>query len=82
MEKDWCVYLLECMDGSFYTGVTNDIEKRMVAHQNGKGSKYVFARGFKRLLASRKCSDKSEACKQEYLVKQLSRDEKVLWFKN
>ena len=42
IKKDWYVYLLECMDGSFYTGVTNNIDARMNAHSIGKGSKYVY----------------------------------------
>ena len=49
-DKIWCVYILECMDGSLYTGVTNDVEKRMMAHSNGNGSKYVKRKGFGRLL--------------------------------
>ena len=79
-EKEWFVYLLECKDGSFYTGVTNDLEKRMKAHALGKGSKYVYRRGFRQILASRKCLSRSEACKFEYEVKQLPREEKREWF--
>ena len=80
MEKKWFVYLLECQDGSFYTGVTNDIEARMKAHATGKGSKYVYKKGFKELLRTKECKDKSEACKCEYEIKQLSRKEKLGWF--
>ena len=50
MEKQWYVYILECQDGSFYTGVTNDVDVRMNAHATGKGSKYVYKKGFKKLL--------------------------------
>jgi len=47
MKKQWYVYILECEDGSFYTGVTNDVDKRMKAHADGKrGSKYVYNKGF------------------------------------
>ncbi|NCO18039.1 hypothetical protein AUJ61_03270 [Candidatus Pacearchaeota archaeon CG1_02_30_18] len=80
MEKKWFVYLLECQDGSFYTGVTNDVEARMKAHATGKGSKYVYKKGFKELLRTKECKDKSEACKCEYEIKQLSRKEKLGWF--
>ncbi|HIH52276.1 hypothetical protein COT60_01285 [Candidatus Pacearchaeota archaeon CG09_land_8_20_14_0_10_30_9] len=80
MEKKWFVYLLECQDGSFYTGVTNDVEARMKAHATGKGSKYVYKKGFKELLRTKECKDKSEACKCEYEIKQLSRKEKIGWF--
>lgn len=79
--KEWFVYLLECKDGSFYTGVTNDLDKRMKTHATGKGSKYVYRKGFKQLLASKPCIDKSEACKFEYQIKQLPRNEKLGWFK-
>ncbi|PIN71796.1 endonuclease [Candidatus Pacearchaeota archaeon CG11_big_fil_rev_8_21_14_0_20_30_13] len=80
MEKKGFVYLLECQDGSFYTGVTNDVEARMKAHATGKGSKYVYKKGFKELLRTKECKDKSEACKCEYEIKQLSRKEKLGWF--
>ena len=79
-KKDWYVYLLECMDGSFYTGVTNDVDARMEAHAMGKGSKYVYSKGFRELLRVQKCKDKSEACKYEYQIKQLSKNEKLDWF--
>jgi len=42
MKKQWYVYILECQDGSFYTGVTNNLDARMNAHATGKGSKYVY----------------------------------------
>ncbi|MEK6894788.1 MAG: GIY-YIG nuclease family protein [Nanoarchaeota archaeon] len=80
MEKKWIVYLVECLNGSFYTGVTNDVEKRMKAHSSGKGSKYVRASGFSRLVSTKNFSNKSEAMKAEYYVKQLSRDEKLNYF--
>lgn len=80
MEKQWCVYILECRDGSFYTGVTNDVSARMKAHAEGKGSKYVCRKGFKKLLGIKTCKDKSEACKCEYSIKQLHRNKKLEWF--
>ena len=80
MEKQWHVYILECCDGSYYTGVTNDIEKRMKTHAQGKGSKYVYKKGFKELLYSKECKNKSEACKCEYEIKQLPRNKKLNWF--
>tara|TARA_B100000315_G_C14360364_1_gene488171 strand:+ start:494 stop:748 length:255 start_codon:yes stop_codon:yes gene_type:complete len=76
-EVSWYVYLLECQDGSVYTGVTNDLDARMLKHQQGKGSKYVASKGFKKLLSSIPAKDKSEACKMEYQIKQLSRKEKL-----
>jgi putative endonuclease len=78
--KNWYVYILECLDGSYYTGVTNDIDARMKAHAEGKGSKYVYKKGFKGLLQAKACKDKSEACKCEYAIKKLPRGEKLSWF--
>ena len=80
MKKQWVVYILECQDGSFYTGVTNDIDKRMKAHTEGKGSKYVYKNGFKKLLRTKQCKNKSEACKYEYEIKQLLKKHKLDWF--
>jgi putative endonuclease len=81
-KKSWFVYILECCDGSFYTGVTNDLDKRMCAHMNGKGSKYVHQKGFRKLLFSKKCGDRSDACKAEYQIKQLPRNKKLGWFED
>ena len=69
------------MDGSFYTGITNDVDARMNAHVTGKGSKYVYKKGFKQLLFAKPCKNKSEACKFEYEIKQLPRNKKLNWFK-
>jgi len=78
--KQWFVYILECGDGSYYTGVTNDIDVRMRAHAGGKGSKYVYKKGFRRLLKAKQCKNKSDACKCEYAIKKLPRNEKLDWF--
>lgn len=78
--KYWHVYILECCDGSFYTGVTNDIDARMKAHATGKGSKYVYQKGFKELLKTKECKNKSDACKYEYAIKQLPKNMKLSWF--
>ena len=80
MKKQWYVYVLECQDGSFYTGVTNDVDARMKAHAESKGSKYVYKKGFKQLLKVKQCKDKSDACKCEYTIKKLPRGEKLEWF--
>ncbi len=78
--KDWFVYILECMDESLYTGITNDLDKRMKAHDNGTGSKYVRRKGFLQLLHAIKVADKSEAAKLEYKIKQLQRNDKIAFF--
>ncbi len=78
--KKWYVYILECGDGSFYCGVTNDVDARMKAHAEGKGSKYVYRKGFKKLLKAKSCESRSDACKCECAIKQLPRGEKLRWF--
>lgn len=81
MDKQWMVYILECKDGSYYTGITNDIDKRMEAHACGKGSKYVRKKGFSHLIATKDCLDKSDAAKAEYYIKRLPRNQKIDWFR-
>ena len=81
-KEEWSVYLLECLDGSYYTGITNDLKKRMATHKSGKGSKYVLSHGFGQLIASKKYPNQSEALKAEYAVKQLSRNNKLAFFIN
>ncbi len=80
MAGDWYVYILECMDDSLYTGITNNIEKRMEAHKSGKGAKYVRNKKFNRLLHVIAAESKSEALKLEYRIKQLERNDKITFF--
>jgi len=54
----------------------------MVAHSQGKGSKYVRKKGFKKLIAVNFCISKSEVCKREYFIKRLPRNEKLEWFRH
>ncbi|MFH0808458.1 MAG: GIY-YIG nuclease family protein [archaeon] len=81
-EKPWFVYILECQDGSFYTGVTNDLDKRMKTHAEGKGSKYVRHKKFKCLLRSKECLSRSDAQKAECHIKTLQKYDKLDWFRN
>jgi putative endonuclease len=80
-KKPWFVYILECKDGSFYCGITNDLEKRMDSHAKGNGSKYVRRKGFKELLKSKECLNRSDASKAEAHIKKLQKYEKLDWFK-
>jgi putative endonuclease len=76
--KHWFVYILKCFDGTLYTGITNDIEKRLYQHNNSKrGAKYTRSRRPVKLLKSFLFTSKSEALKKEYRIKQLSREEKL-----
>lgn len=76
MEKTWRLYILLCGDGSLYTGITTDVEKRLEQHRCGKGAKYTRGRGPLELLYSEECGDHSLALKRELQVKALSREEK------
>lgn len=73
----WFVYILECGDGSFYTGITNDLHARITAHENGQGAKYTRGRGPLILRYSEECETRSTASKREYAIKQMRRGEKV-----
>lgn len=70
------VYILECRDGSLYTGWTNNIEKRLKAHNNGTASKYTRARLPVVLKYFEEQLDKSSAVKREYEIKRMSRSQK------
>lgn len=68
----WFVYLIECVDGSVYTGIAVDVAKRYALHAAGKGARYTRSRPPARLLASFEYPDRSGALKAEYRIKQLS----------
>jgi putative endonuclease len=73
----WYVYLLECSDGSLYCGITNNLEKRIEAHNNKKGAKYTKSRLPVKLRIYWEYQTKSDSLKFEYKIKQLSRKEKL-----
>lgn len=74
--KPWFVYLVECEDGSLYTGVAVDVERRYAEHLAGKGARYTRSHPPRRLLARFEHPDRSSALKAEYVIKQLSAAEK------
>lgn len=71
-------YILRCADGSLYTGWTNDLEKRLEAHQSGKGSKYTRSRLPLELVYCEVCESKEAAMRREWQIKQLPRAKKLL----
>lgn len=75
------VYILRCCDDSLYTGWTNNLEKRVKAHSNGKGAKYTKARLPVELVYFEEFEDKIEAMRREYAIKKLTRKEKLLLIK-
>lgn len=78
MEKaEHYFYVLECADGSYYAGYTNDLEKRLEAHNAGKGAKYTRAKGPVEMIYHESFSTKTAAMKAEYAFKQLSKAKKI-----
>ncbi|WP_195924541.1 GIY-YIG nuclease family protein [Sarcina ventriculi] len=70
-------YILECSDGSFYTGWTNDLEKRINCHNKGKGAKYTRGRLPLKLVYFEEFIEKRDAQKREYVIKHLTRNDKL-----
>lgn len=74
--KSWFVYLIECQDGSIYTGITVDVEARYLAHAKGTGAKYTRSHPPKALLGVVEYANRSDASKAESKIKRLSAKEK------
>jgi putative endonuclease len=69
-------YILECADGTYYSGVTNDLDKRSALHNSGKGSVYVRSHGGGRVVYSEKYKNRGEALRREIEVKKWPRRKK------
>lgn len=80
--KKWFVYIIECSDNTYYTGISTDIDKRIKTHNNGKGAKYTKYKLPLKLLYSKEFKNKSEASKEEYRIKQLTKNEKKILIYN
>ena len=72
VSREWFVYLIECVDGSIYTGIAVDVQTRFDAHCAGKGARYTRAHPPLRLLVSVAHPDRSSALQMEYRIKQLT----------
>ena len=70
-------YIVKCSDGSFYTGWTNNLEKRIASHNTGKGAKYTKSRCPVELVYFEEFETKTEAMRREYEIKQLKREKKI-----
>lgn len=77
MEPVWHLYILRCKDGTLYTGITTDVDRRFEAHQCGKGAKYTRGRGPLELVYREECGTHSQALKRELEVKALPREKKL-----
>jgi putative endonuclease len=76
-KKEWVVYLVRCADESLYCGITNDIEKRLVAHNSGKGAKYTKSRMPVDVAGVSSKMSKSEALKLERHIKRVPAGKKI-----
>lgn len=76
-DAPWIVYILRCADDTLYTGITNDLPKRLAMHSSGKGAKYVRGRTPFTLAYQETHLSKSAALKKELFIKSLSREAKL-----
>jgi putative endonuclease len=75
--SSWVVYILKCSDNTYYTGITNNINRRITQHEANKGAKYTKGRGPFSLVYQDKCKNRSEASQKEFAIKKLALHEKI-----
>jgi len=75
-DNKWAIYILECADNTYYTGITTDMEKRLIAHNSGKGAKYTAGRLPVKTVYQKDNLSESQARKEEFRIKKLSRFDK------
>jgi putative endonuclease len=75
----WHLYLIECSNGAYYAGITNDLEARYAAHANGSGAKYTKANPPLRLIGSKPYPDRSSASRAEWEIRQLPKAKKLAY---
>ena len=75
---NWIVYMVKCNDNSIYTGISNDLKKRLNAHAKGNGSKYIRTRLPFKLVYIEECQSRSNALKREIEIKKLTKKKKEL----
>lgn len=76
-KQKWTVYILRCADGTLYTGITTDLERRLQKHGRGTGAKYTRGRGPYEVVFSKNHGSRSNALKMEAKIKSLSKQEKI-----
>lgn len=74
--EKWFLYILRCVDGSLYTGITNDLDRRVKMHGDGKGAKYTRSRRPVTIVYSENCKGRTAAMVRECAVKALPRSKK------
>lgn len=75
--SSWFVYMVQCNDGTLYTGCTNDLEARLEIHNSQNGAKYTRGRTPVKLVYQESCQNRSQAQQREHQIKQLTREEKL-----
>jgi putative endonuclease len=78
----WFVYIIKCVDGSLYTGSTNNLEKRFEKHKTGKASKYTRSHKPEKIVFFKKYTSKIVALRKEREIKKLTRKEKLIFLQN
>ena len=73
----WSVYILLCSDSSFYTGITNDLNRRLLQHEKGDGARYTKGRGPFKVIYKALFNNQSEALKEERRIKKLPKSSKI-----
>lgn len=81
-QPNWWVYILQCGDGTLYTGIATDVEERLAKHQAGKGAKYTRGRGPLEVVYREAVGGRGDAVRRESAIKQLSRGEKMRLIRN
>ena len=76
-ERQWCLYLIECQDGSFYAGITNNLSARYEAHVAGRGARYTRAHPPLRLIGTKPYENRATASRAEWEIKQLPKGRKI-----
>ena len=77
LPQGWCLYLIECANGAWYAGITNDLTRRYAAHAAGRGARFTRANPPARLLGARAYADRAAASRAEWQIKQLPRARKL-----
>ncbi len=75
--SDWVVYIVRCSDGSLYTGITTNVERRFEEHRSGRGAKYFRGREPVEITYTETCEGRSAASRREAEIKRMSRQEKL-----
>ncbi len=77
MAGQWFVYILRCADGSLYTGISDDVKRRAIAHNEGRGAKYTRGRRPVTIVYQESCCDRAAAQRREAAIKKMRREKKL-----